>query len=539
MHILFRNFTMILCLAILSAPLFANVKGSDIPPDTADEILVIDGTQVFTFRGELTGFSPAARKNRAQSRIEDLIKREIPGKVTSKQINEGNLIMLGDRGIFVITPGDIDPLKNGTVESETQKVTDLLNNLFEAERKKRTSSAYIFAVIQSVTALALFILFIIFTARSTKKLNDFISSKLATGGKTVKSDLLKAFHAEEITARAGNLITAVSWIIYLIMTYVFITFMLTRFPQTKNFGNALGSYLNAAFSATFSSIISSIPDLMIVAVITFCAWIINRISRLLFDMIEQEKISMPVIFPDTAQPTRRIVTTLIWIFGIIAAYPYLPGSGSEAFKGISIMLGLIVSLGSSGIMSQAMSGLILMYSRTFRPGDFVKTGDVEGIVISLGMLSTKIRNIKNEEITVPNAVLVGSATTNFTRLHKEMGLVISTSVTIGYNTPWRQVHAMLIMAAEKTEGVKRNPAPYVLQTALSDFYVEYRLFAPVEEVNGRPAVLNRLHQNIQDVFNEYGVQIMSPNYEADPPQPVLVPKDRWFESPAKNNEKNN
>jgi len=530
---------MILCLAILSAPLFANVKGSDIPPDTADEILVIDGTQVFTFRGELTGFSPAARKNRAQSRIEDLIKREIPGEVTSKQINEGNLIMLGDRGIFVITPGDIDPLKNGTVKSETQKVTDLLNNLFEAERKKRTSSAYIFAVIQSVTALALFILFIIFTARSTKKLNDFISSKLATGGKTVKSDLLKAFHAEEITARAGNLITAVSWIIYLIMTYVFITFMLTRFPQTKNFGNALGSYLNAAFSATFSSIISSIPDLMIVAVITFCAWIINRISRLLFDMIEQEKISMPVIFPDTAQPTRRIVTTLIWIFGIIAAYPYLPGSGSEAFKGISIMLGLIVSLGSSGIMSQAMSGLILMYSRTFRPGDFVKTGDVEGIVISLGMLSTKIRNIKNEEITVPNAVLVGSATTNFTRLHKEMGLVISTSVTIGYNTPWRQVHAMLIMAAEKTEGVKRNPAPYVLQTALSDFYVEYRLFAPVEEVNGRPAVLNRLHQNIQDVFNEYGVQIMSPNYEADPPQPVLVPKDRWFEAPAKNNEKNN
>lgn len=536
MFIFLRNLFSIFFITVFFLPLFPDVNGSDIPPDVGGDKLIIDGMEIFTFRAELTGFRAEARRIRAENRIMDLIERKIPGSVSSRPINEGILIMLGDRGIFVITPGDMDPLKNESIQTASDKVMSALNTVFESERRRRTFSSYILSVAQSVAAIALYILLLIFIARSMKKVNSFISSKLLTAKAGTKSDILKAFRIEEIKSQTANLTTAVSWVLYLVLTYSLVTFVLTRIPQTRLFGNALGSYLQKAFSTIVSSVASSIPDILVIIVIAVVAWLVNRASRLFFDMIEQEKVAIPGIYADTAQPTRRIVTTLIWVFGIIAAYPYLPGSGSEAFKGISIMLGLIVSLGSSGIMSQAMSGLILMYSRTFRPGDYVRTGDVEGIVISLGMLSTKIRNIRNEEITVPNAVLVGSATTNFTRLHKELGLVISTTVTIGYNTPWRQVHAMLIMAAERTDGIIKNPAPYVLQASLDDFYVEYRLHASVVEVNSRLILMNRLHQNIQDVFNEYGVQIMSPNYEADPPEPVIVPKDKWFAEPAENSE---
>jgi small-conductance mechanosensitive channel len=236
---------------------------------------------------------------------------------------------------------------------------------------------------------------------------------------------------------------------------------------------------------------------------------------------------VPWLFPETAQPTRRIVVALLWLLATVVAYPYMPGSSSDAFKGVTVFVGLMVSLGSSGLVNQIMSGFTLTYSRSLRRGDFVRVGDVEGTVAYLGMLSTKIDTVRREEITIPNAVMISQCVTNYSR-HAGEGVFAATEITIGYDAAWRKIEALLLRSAAATAGIRQEPAPFVLQKSLEDFYVRYALMVSLEDPSRRGAVLNRLHASIQDVFNESGVQIMSPNFVADPDVPKLVPKERWY-----------
>jgi small-conductance mechanosensitive channel len=215
------------------------------------------------------------------------------------------------------------------------------------------------------------------------------------------------------------------------------------------------------------------------------------------------------------------------MFALVSAYPYLPGAETEAFKGVSVFVGLMISLGSSGLINQIMSGLTLTYSRALRRGDFVRVGNVEGTVTYMGTLSTKIETPRREEVTIPNSVLVGQEVTNFTR-NSEKGVFVTTELTIGYDAPWRKVESLLLKAAAATAGVRTDPAPFVLQKSLEDFYVRYALMVSLADPSKRAPTLDDLHANIQDAFNAEGVQIMSPNYEADPGEKKIVPKDQWY-----------
>ena len=217
------------------------------------------------------------------------------------------------------------------------------------------------------------------------------------------------------------------------------------------------------------------------------------------------------------------------------AYPYIPGSESRAFQGLSVLFGLMVSLGASNIVGQAAAGLILMYTRAFRAGEYVRIQETEGTVKELGIFTTCIRTGLGDEVMLPNNYVLGNVSRNYSRGAGEPDFVITASVTIGYDTPWRQVHALLEEAARATPGVCADPAPRVFQTALSDFYAAYQLSArcAVTGALARAEAVSRLHANIQDVFNEHGVQIMSPNYEADPEAPKIVPRARWFAAPAR------
>ena len=197
-----------------------------------------------------------------------------------------------------------------------------------------------------------------------------------------------------------------------------------------------------------------------------------------------------------------------------------------------MFIGLLVTIGSGGSVNQIMSGLILVYARALRSGDYVRIGECEGTVAEVGLVATKLRTPWHELVTIPNAVVLGAATTNYSRMERADALWYRTSVTIGYDAPWRQVHAMLLQAAERTTGIRREPSPFVLQTSLSDFYVEYTLNFRPEEPAQRVFVLSALHTNIQDAFNENGVQILSPHFMAQPENPVVVPRDRWWSAPA-------
>ena len=254
-----------------------------------------------------------------------------------------------------------------------------------------------------------------------------------------------------------------------------------------------------------------------------------RLIQLFFKAVEQQRVEVSWLHPDTAQPSRRLVTALLWVFAAVMAYPYLPGSGTDAFKGASVFLGVVLSLVSSGLVNQVMSNFMITYSRALHVNDYVRVSDVEGTVIHLGVLSTKLRTPRGEEVTIPNAVVISNTTTNYS---KHDGVYVATNVTIGYDTPWRQVQSLLLMAAERTPSVLSNPAPKVRQSELQDFYVKYTLLVCPERAERRHEMMSALHANILDAFNEYGVQIMSPNYEMDPDAPKIVPRDRWHAEPA-------
>jgi len=225
---------------------------------------------------------------------------------------------------------------------------------------------------------------------------------------------------------------------------------------------------------------------------------------------------------------------VIWLFCLAMAYPYLPGSDTEAFKGLSVLVGLMLSMGASSLVGQAASGLILTYGRAFRKGDFVRIADNEGTVTEMGIFTTRIRTGLGEELTVSNASILSSTTRNYSRSTKGSGFILDTTVSIGYDTPWRQVHAMLLEASRRTQGIRQDPAPMIFQTQLADWYPVYRLVCQAipEGPAPRAILLSNLHANIQDVFNEHGVAIMSPHYMADSTHPKTVAPADWFAPPA-------
>ena len=259
-----------------------------------------------------------------------------------------------------------------------------------------------------------------------------------------------------------------------------------------------------------------------------------RLVRLFFETVGRGTVTLRNFDPDWAEPTYKIARIAIVAFGLIVAYPYIPGSESRAFQGLSVLVGLMVSLGASSIVGQAASGLILMYTRVFRAGEYIRIQETEGTVTELGIFATRVRTGHGDEVILPNSFVLGNVSRNFSRGAGEPDFIASASVTIGYDTPWRQVHAMLEEAARRTLGFRTDPAPRVFQTALSDFYVEYQLAArcAAEGAPARAEAISRLHANIQDVFNEHDVQIMSPHYLGDPDRPKVVPRGEWFKSPA-------
>ena len=342
-------------------------------------------------------------------------------------------------------------------------------------------------------------------------------------------------HRERTIRVVRFLLRAGYWAFVLLVTYEWVGFLLGLFPYTRPWGEQLNTYpdrdrdrRSGGDGLRRSRSHDRRRDLHLIA------RVVSGVFQRFFDGVQSGQVQVGWIDADSARPTRRLVTIAVWVFALVMAYPYIPGSDSDAFKGLSVLIGLMVSVGASGIVGQAASGLILMYTRTFRPGEYIRIGDHEGTVVGMGMFTSRVRTGLGEELTLPNSFILASVTRNYSRAVKGAGFVLDTTVTIGYDAPWRQVHAMLVEAARRTEGVLADPKPRVFQTALSDFYIEYRLVCQAIPSDPRPRaeVLSALHANVVDVFNEYGVQIMSPHYLGDPAREKVVPKAKWYAAPA-------
>lgn len=270
----------------------------------------------------------------------------------------------------------------------------------------------------------------------------------------------------------------------------------------------------SALTAVGSAAVGFIPNLIFLLVIITVARFAGRTVGLFADAVSEGRIQLPGLDPDLATPTRRLVTLLIWVIALVMAVPYLPGSDSRAFQGVAVIFGVLVSLGSSSVVSNLLSGLVLTYTRAYRVGDRVKIGEVVGDVVGLGTFTTRIRTIKNEEVSIPNAVVQGGNVTNFSRYARDgAGVQVHAEVTIGYDTAWRKVHTLLILAAKNTPGLKATPEPYVLQRALDDFYVRYEVSAYCDRPNELHLIESRLREQIQDEFFAENVEICSPHFE--------------------------
>ena len=263
--------------------------------------------------------------------------------------------------------------------------------------------------------------------------------------------------------------------------------------------------------------VAHIPSLVFLVVLFFVFRLTLRLIRLFFDAVERRTVTLASFDPDWAQPTYKIIRILVVAFGLIVAYPYIPGSESAAFRGVSLFIGIVFSLGSSSAISNIIAGYMMTYRRAFKVGDRVKIGETVGEVIEMRLQVTHLRSLKNEEIVVPNSQILATEVVNYSSLARTQGLILHTEVGIGYETPWRQVEAMLIQAAERTQGLSTDPPPFVLQKKLGDFAITYELNVYCTDVPAMMRLYTALHRNILDVFNEYGVQIMTPAYEETPP----------------------
>jgi small-conductance mechanosensitive channel len=257
-----------------------------------------------------------------------------------------------------------------------------------------------------------------------------------------------------------------------------------------------------------------------------------KVVGFLFCEIGAGRIRFHGFYPEWAFPTERIARVVIVALGLVMAYPFIPGSDSQAFKGVSLFLGVLVSLGSTSVIGNLVAGIMVVYMRSFHVGDIIKVGEEFGRVVETDVLATRLRTPKNVEITIPNSTMISSNVINFSQRAREDGLILHTEVTIGYNTAWRQVHAMLLRAAARTSGLLKEPAPFVLQRELGNFAVAYQINGYTHEPERMQRIYSELHRNILDEFNEFGVEIMTPSYEGDRPEPAVVPRDQWYAAPA-------
>ncbi|TDN51787.1 mechanosensitive ion channel-like protein [Buttiauxella sp. JUb87] len=442
------------------------------------------------------------------------------------------LFSVNGKPFMLLAQGDLDEGDDLTLAESAERVRLRLDTLRLSLSEQYSSRYLLSSSVKSLAGALVIVALIWFSLRSYAWLKRVYTVRRAQRKSIIPGELRAFLGPIEVRLYAVVLTTTI-----LVAFYIWVSWVLRLFPWTRIWGMELGSYAIGLLQLMGLAALSALPGLVIVIVIFIITALVTRLLRLVLRRVETGQLHLPGLHPDTVGVTRKLISVVIWLFALSAAYPFLPGANSLAFKGISVFFGLMLTLGSAGLMNHAMSGLVLTYSRALRKGEVIRIADHEGVVSEVGMLATKILTRENYEVTVPNAVVVSGRIVNLSATLKGEGVNMTTSVTIGYDTPWRQVEAMLELAASRTPGINRDIPPLVRQLALQDWYVAYELQVRLKAGESLAGVRSTLHGHIQDVFNEFGVQIMSPNFISQPDQPVLVTKSNWFAPPAGEKEK--
>jgi small-conductance mechanosensitive channel len=492
--------------------------------------VVFRGQTVFVITEPIGSLTPSERAERTSMALRRLARPFRPDEVRVAESEVGSEILVGNALVSVATDRDAAAAGRSRATIAAQRAESIRLALARAEADFSTHGIVAAAGWALGLTLALALVFWVF-----RRLRPVVEASLKTAeARLLRSSRLGETEAMRLLHRTGALaLRGLMAVVAAGAVVGYVVAVLTILPWTQGGGWRLAQLILSPIVAVLRDAVGWLPNLFYLIAIAALTYYLLTFIRLVFDEIGRGNLRLGAFEPEWAEPTFRLVRILALAVALVMMFPYFPGSGSDAFKGVSLFLGVLVSLSSSAALSNFFAGTVLRYTRSFRVGDRITIGDVEGEVTETRALVTKLRTHKNVEVSIPNSLVIGSTIRNFSVAARQGGVILHTKVSIGYDSPWRQVHALLLLAAERTEGLMREPAPFVHQQELADFYVVYELNAYTRAPERMPRIYAELHHNIQDAFNEHGVQILSPHYESDRDRPTFVPKERWYEAPAR------
>jgi len=491
---------------------FAVEKGSAPVPAT----LTVEGQPLFVFRSRVGSVQPSDRVRLITERIDRLARDPLfdLGRIRAHDGGEvGWEVLAGDDLLLVVTSEDAKLEKRSGQFIAEMLALRLKEILIEDRRVKSPREVFLHSLYALGYLLGLIL--ILWGIRiACRRAEKTLSAKQDAKVRPIKIKTFELLSADRVAFLLLGVLKATRLSVTLTLLYFFFPLVLGLFPWTAKLSPVLLGYVLGPLRQIAKGLVGFIPNLFFIVLNIVVARYFLKFIGLFFKEIEKGNLKFSGFYPEWALPTFQLVRALAIAFTAVIIFPYIPGSSSPAFQGVSVFLGVLVSLGSTSAVANVVAGIVITYMRSFKPGDRVKISDTMGDIVEKTLLATRVRTVKNVDVTIPNAMVLSSHIINYSSLAQTDGLILNTEVTLGYDAPWRKVHELLISAALKTEGILATPQPFVLQTSLDDSYVRYQINAYTHLANSMAGLYSELYQNIQDCFNEAGVEIMSPHYSA-------------------------
>jgi small-conductance mechanosensitive channel len=515
-HVIFHLLTYSIAFLLGSSYLGQNIalaETKEVSP--APVHLTYAGIDIFDIYYGVGSFSATERAEALHDRIAKLSADKVfdASTVTVTDRESASEVAAGDVILVSITDRDAQG-KDLSRQQLALNIKKAINTAIEKDRADKSPHNLAVAGGYAAAATLALILILVGLIYGTNFAAKLVLKSKGTLIRPIRIRSMEILTERRIANMALWIIKVIRISSILLVFYFYLPLVLSLFPWTANWAPKLIGFVLVPLKNVAHVFLDFIPNLFFIFIIIVVSRYILGFIKIFFNQIESGNLHFEGFHKDWAMPTYKLVRVLVIAFTLVFIFPYIPGSSSPAFQGVSVFLGVLFSFGSSSSIGNIVAGIILTYMRPFKLGDRVKISDTMGDVVEKTLLVTRIRTIKNVDVTIPNSMILGSHIVNFSSSALSQGLILNTKVTIGYDAPWKIVHELLIQAARNTPDILPDPAPYVLQTSLDDFYVSYELNAFTKQSNKMAGIYSQLHQNIQDVFNRAGVEIMSPHYKS-------------------------
>lgn len=530
---------LVLCAGLTGAHAQTQIELDKIEEGVNVAIVTVDGIKLFPVRG-ITAYPAKLRAREIQKRIKTIASDEMIKLDAFKLEPDTDRISIVANEIFVMHVINADATYAGIDRNLLAEVyLDRIKESIKKYRQDRTLEVLLYNTLYVFAATVVMILVLFGIRLGFRYFQQNVQQRYESRIKSLEFKSVEILNEDQIKTTLRGLLTTIKVLMILVAAYLYLHFALSLLPWTRAFAYSLIDMTLKPLDVIGRGILEYTDNVVFIIILIVVVRYVLQLIRMFFSALRGGRIKISSFEPEWAWPTYRLVRLFVIAFAFVMAFPYIPGSESAAFKGVTLFFGVLFSLGSSTYISNIIAGYTMTYRRAFKVGDRIKIGDIVGDVEEIRLLVTHLRSLKNEEIVIPNSKILNTEVTNYSTIAEQQGLILHTTVGIGYEVPWRQVEAMLLMAAQCTTGLKTEPKPFVLQKSLGDHAVNYELNVYCDDANRMLSFYSALHQNIQDVFNEFGVQIMTPSYIADTPTPKIVTKDDWYTAPAKSPDTSN